>query len=238
MGWRRTLLVPWLACGLVLALCVAVRAGAQQAAGRLGFTVSVSPALAAQLGQRWPSAPPALQRWQQFAVAQKSGAFLSRLDGAKGKEAEVLLAVNEFFNRGIPYRTDQQHWQQVDYWATPAESLASNGGDCEDYAIAKYYLLKELGVPISRLRITYVKAIKLNEAHMVLAYYPQPEADPLILDNLENSVRIASERTDLVPVYVFNDDEVQVMQGNLRGKPSQLRTWLNLQERLAAQAAT
>jgi len=65
-------------------------------------------------------------------------------------------------------------------------SLASNGADCEDFSIAKYFALKELGVPIQRLRITYVKAVRLNQAHMVLAYYPEPDAVPLILDNLED----------------------------------------------------
>ena len=46
-----------------------------------------------------------------------------------------LHAVNEFFNR-MDFKSDQEHWQQYDYWATPIETLASNGGDCEDFAIA------------------------------------------------------------------------------------------------------
>jgi len=94
--------------------------------------------------------------------------------------------------------------------------LASNGADCEDFSIAKYFALKELGVPIERLRITYVKAVQLNQAHMVLAYYPAPKDEPLILDNLENGVRPASERTDLVPVYSFNDEDVLLAR---QGRP-------------------
>jgi predicted transglutaminase-like cysteine proteinase len=215
------------------ALGAALSAWAQPA-GNLGFTTRVSQALVGHFSKTHAQAPGLLKRWQEFAAAQKLPAFLPRLEGAAGREAEVLQDVNVFLN-GIPYKSDQNHWRQLDYWATPAESVASNGGDCEDYAIAKYYLLKELGVPISRLRITYVKAIKLNEAHMVLAYYPRPGAQPLILDNLENTVRPASQRGDLVPVYIFNDDEVSVMNSTQRGKPSQLRTWLSLQQRLAEQ---
>jgi hypothetical protein len=71
---------------------------------------------------------------------------------------------------------------------------------------------------------------------MVLAYYASPGADPLILDNLENRVRLASARTDLEPVYSFNDDEVQIIEGGRKGAPSQIRAWLALQERLLAES--
>ena len=94
----------------------------------------------------------------------------------------------------VPFVDDAVHWREEDYWATPAESIGSNGADCEDFSIAKYFLLKELGVPIARLRLTYVKSLKLNQAHMVLAYYARPDAEPLVLDNLEDAVRPASQR--------------------------------------------
>lgn len=114
-----------------------------------------------------------------------------------------LQAVNRFFNE-IRFLDDQEHWRQRDYWATPLEFLATNGGDCEDYSIAKYFTLRELGIPEDSLRITYVKALELDQAHMVLAYYPQPDAEPLILDNLKDKILPAAEREDLVPVYTFN----------------------------------
>ena len=138
----------------------------------------------------------------------------------------------------IQFVDDQKHWGEADYWATPAESVASNGGDCEDFTIAKYFLLKELGVPISRLRMTYVKALKLNQAHMVLAYYPRPDADPLVLDNLEETVRPASQRTDLVPVYSFNDEEVWIEARGRSGSPRQIRNWNSLLERLDREMRT
>ena len=116
--------------------------------------------------------------------------------------------------------------------ATPAEPVASGGGDCENYTISKCYLLKEIGVPLDRMRIAYVKATKINEAHMVLACFPQPNAEPLILDNLDNRVRPAGERADVVAVYSFKDDEVVLVQGSVKGKPSQIRAWLYLQQRL------
>jgi len=121
----------------------------------------------------------------------------------------VLRQVNGFFNQ-IPYFSDIKHWGVNDYWATPVEMIGSFGGDCEDYSIGKYLSLKDIGIPVSKLRITYVRAVKLGEPHMVLAYYPTPDADPLILDNLINDIRPASQRTDLEPVYGFNDDDLWV----------------------------
>jgi len=54
------------------------------------------------------------------------------------------------------------------------------------------------------MRLTYVKALQLDQAHMVLTYFPSPDAEPLVLDNLVTEIRPSSERTDLLPVYSFN----------------------------------
>ena len=132
----------------------------------------------------------------------------------------------------IRFIDDRTHWGEEDYWATPAESVGSNGADCEDFSIAKYFLLKELGIPIAKLRMTYVKATKLDQPHMVLAYYARPDAEPLVLDNLEDAVRPASQRPDLVPVYSFNDEEVWIEMRGRSGSPRQIRNWNLLMERL------
>ena len=126
------------------------------------------------------------------------------------QEREKLEIVNDFMNR-TPFISDLQHWGKEDYWATPVEFLSTNGGDCEDFSIAKYFALRSLGVPDEKLRITYVKEIVVyNEAHMVLAYFPAPDAEPLVLDNINKTIRPASTRTDLVPVYSFNGSDGQI----------------------------
>lgn len=148
-------------------------------------------------------------------------------------DATTTRLVNSFFNQ-VPYYSDMKHWGTLDYWATPAEMLGSSGGDCEDYSVGKYLSLKQIGVPIEKLRITYVRALRLGEAHMVLAYYPTPDADPLILDNLINDIRPASQRLDLEPVYSFNDDDLWLTGGvSSKGGASNVRLWRNLLERLA-----
>ena len=150
-------------------------------------------------------------------------------------EAQKLVEVNDFFNR-MHFIRDIDHWSEEDFWATPAEFLASGAGDCEDYSIAKYFTLRELGVSDDKLRITYVKAVALNQAHMVLSYFANPGAEPLILDNLVSEIRPASHRQDLAPVYNFNGDGLwlsrQRGEGVRVGEPDKIKTWTELRRRL------
>lgn len=118
-------------------------------------------------------------------------------------EWQRLLRINHFFNQ-IPFVEDDDHWGKTDYWATPAEFLASNGGDCEDFAIAKLFTLQAIGVPLTKLRLMYVKALTLNQSHMVLLYIEEEGSTPLVLDNLTDEIVPAQNRTDLEPVYSFN----------------------------------
>lgn len=144
-------------------------------------------------------------------------------------------AANDYFNR-IPWLTDDEHWGKADYWATPLEMIGTHGGDCEDYSIGKYFTLLELQVPEERLLITYVRAPALNQTHMVLAYYPTPDADPLILDNYNKTIMRGSERTDLIPVYSFNGNglwlAVQRSLGRRVSDASRLAQWRGLLERM------
>ncbi|BBL74930.1 transglutaminase-like cysteine peptidase [Methylomagnum ishizawai] len=131
-------------------------------------------------------------------------AWLGLISQHRGKtEPEQIALVNDFFNR-LEFVGDDEHWGQADYWATPVETLATNGGDCEDFSIAKYFTLRSLGVPEERLRLVYVKAVKLDQAHMVLTYTATPGAVPWVLDNLDKAIKPATQRTDLQPVYSFN----------------------------------
>lgn len=218
----------WTAHLLLLALGLGTVLAAEQ---EPGFSRSVTPGLVERYAAKFgPPGRARINGWQEFV--RSVPAERRRLSG---NNLELLASVNSFFNR-LPFLADLAHWGAEDYWATPAESIASNGADCEDFSIAKYFALKELGIPIQRLRITYVKATRLDQAHMVLAYYADANAMPLILDNLEDSVRPASERTDLIPVYSFNDEDLLLARaGQSRagaGKPSQIRLWRVLLDKL------
>lgn len=152
-----------------------------------------------------------------------------------GNDLLTLEKVNRFFNR-IPFVSDTVHWGQEDHWATPTEFIASNGGDCEDFAIAKYFTLISLGVTEQQLALTYVTALSLNQSHMVLTYYPETGTEPLVLDNLVDAIEPSSKRTDLLPIYSFNASGLwaakQRGKGEIIGEARRVKPWRELLARV------
>jgi predicted transglutaminase-like cysteine proteinase len=149
-----------------------------------------------------------------------------------------LIGVNAFFDEHIEYANDHDIFNEQDYWATPSELIGHSKGDCEDFAIAKYVALLHLGVDRNKLRLIYVKArigrSRITQAHMVLGYYDMPSSDPLVLDSLVSKVLLGSQRTDLVPVFSFNDSGIwqpgQVSQ--VSSSTSRLSKWRDVIERM------
>jgi predicted transglutaminase-like cysteine proteinase len=142
-------------------------------------------------------------------VVEQAQALVQQIErSGVSEELQRLKDINDFFNRRLAFRDDSVTWNLPDYWASPLESLDKRAGDCEDYAIAKYFSLAASGVPTAKLRMVYVRARLQGQslAHMVLAYYAQPGAEPLILDNLRPEVLPASQRSDLTPVFSFNTE--------------------------------
>ncbi|MFZ2974398.1 MAG: transglutaminase-like cysteine peptidase [Ferribacterium limneticum] len=158
----------------------------------------------------------------------------------KAPETDKLRRVNDFINRRITFDDDMSVWGQNDYWATPTETIGQGRGDCEDFSIAKYYSLIDLGIPINKLRLVYVKAAQTGpagtflQAHMVLAYYATPTADPLVLDNLNPQILPASRRSDLSPIFSFNSAGLWQGTGNNASK-SNLSRWQDLLARARAE---
>jgi predicted transglutaminase-like cysteine proteinase len=141
-------------------------------------------------------------------VTQVQGLLQAIEQAAALDEVQRVSAINGFLNRAIEFHEDVEVWGKIDYWASPLEALNRGRGDCEDYAIAKYLSLLGAGIPVAKLRMVYVRATVGGRslAHMVLAYYAEPGAEPLILDNLIGDVRPASQRPDLQPVFSFNGE--------------------------------
>jgi len=150
------------------------------------------------------------------------------------EDPQKLAAVNDFFNRQFRFVDDLRNWQQNDYWATPIEATIKGAADCEDYSLAKYFTLRRLGIPSAKLRITYVKALQYNQAHMVLTYYATPTTDPLVLDNLITDIRPASQRRDLLPVYAFNAEGLY-LPGRKNGDSKRLSRWQDVLKKMRAE---
>ncbi|CAM3588612.1 transglutaminase-like cysteine peptidase [Arcobacter aquimarinus] len=127
--------------------------------------------------------------------------LLKKLETADTKTK--LEKVNDFFN-GVKYGDDIKIYGKSDYWASPYEFLAKDKGDCEDYVIAKYFALKHLGIPTSKMFLSYVKLKGATDTHMVLSYFETPNSEPLILDSIRKIIFPASKRDDLTPIYNFN----------------------------------
>jgi len=166
-------------------------------------------------------------------------AFLVKTSG--DSDSDKLLHVNDYINHQTRYVEDMKFWGEQDYWATPLETIGSGGGDCEDFALAKYLSLRLLGIPADRMRLTYVRAMLApgaggkSRAHMVVSYYPKPQSEPLILDSLSTEILPASKRSDLKPVFSFNSEVLWVAgRPDLTTDPTaRLSHWRDVVARMA-----
>ncbi|WP_342593816.1 transglutaminase-like cysteine peptidase [Salinicola lusitanus] len=167
------------------------------------------------------------QRIQQWQVL---------IDRLQGRSVNMQLAgVNDFFNQ-LRFVDDIEVWHVEDYWATPFEFLGVGAGDCEDFAMAKYLTLRELGVPDNQLRLHYVKYIPYDQFHMVVTWASSATTPPVVLDNIDKRIEPASRRNDLLPIYSFNGSHLWISKlgggGREVGESSRLSLWQNWQQRL------
>jgi predicted transglutaminase-like cysteine proteinase len=127
-------------------------------------------------------------------------ALLDQLDGLD-LDAK-LERVNAAINRH-PYVASMRNWGESNHWETPFEFLR-RGGQCQDYAIAKYLLLREAGVPAAQLRIVVVHDMRLDLDHAVTVAYAGRRV--LLLDNQFPSVVPADSVPHYQPYYSINEE--------------------------------
>lgn len=220
----RIIAARWLRIALLVASVAALAAG-------LVDLVTITDERIVKLAQQFgPVARERLTGWKGVLTDPKN----KRLP-----ELKKLELVNDLLNQPR-FLNDIEHWGKEDYWATPVEFLSTDGGDCEDFSIAKYFTLLALGVPDEKLRLIYVKELVIyKQAHMILAYLPAADADPLVLDNINKTIQPASTRTDLLPVYSFNGAGLWLAKegtgrGQQVGGSDRIALWRDLQARMRA----
>ncbi|MFZ3183976.1 MAG: transglutaminase-like cysteine peptidase [Pseudomonas sp.] len=150
-------------------------------------------------------------------------------------DVEKLQVVNAFFNRHIRYGEDAELWQQSDYWASPQETLERGAGDCEDFALAKYFTLRLLGIPENNLRLVYSTLTAAKQTHMVLGFWGNAETEPVLLDNLSPAILPIAQRRDLQMHFAFGETHLyRFEQSNLQvvGKAEFLPHWPALMTKL------
>jgi len=169
--------------------------------------------------------------------AQKRLKSLKKLisDGKCLSEKEQIECVNNFFNQ-VPYQSDKVCWGEDDYWATPTEMLSAGHADCEDYAIAKFFTLLEMGIPKEKLFLTYALTDSGHQKHMVLSYYPDEHSTPLILDNQKLDVKPEIVNKDYIPMCRFNREYFVAFDHGFEHKTpinlKKMAKWDNLTKRL------
>ncbi|HER63635.1 MAG TPA: hypothetical protein ENO11_06630 [Desulfobacteraceae bacterium] len=187
--------------------------------------------LAVLVGFGCAKAPPdkelaGIREWQQFVKANRSA-----------PPREKVVSVNNYFN-GFKYEEDHDLYGSDDYWATMRETLGRSSGDCEDFAIAKYFTLRDLDLPEENMRITYVIPVESRKPHMVLTYQFNPSEEPLVLDTMVKVLLPVSRRNDLVPVYSFNMEgywiarKDEMWRGKRIGNAEKLSLWWTLLKRM------
>lgn len=132
-------------------------------------------------------------RINQLILLKKS---LSSLDDDFIK----LNAVNNFFNE-YKYKADIEIYKKQDYWATRKEFIINGTGDCEDFVIAKYFTLLELGIDKSKLSILH--NLHENEYHLILAYQENSSSEVLVLDSLNKTILPLTKRDDILVLYTL-----------------------------------
>jgi predicted transglutaminase-like cysteine proteinase len=146
-------------------------------------------------------------------------------------DIEKLTLVNEFINRA--HRVDDtDSWHKTDARADPLEFLVNHSGDGQDFTVAKLFTLYQMGVDLTKLRISYVKSNGLDRPHTVSAYFPSPTSEPLILDNIERLIKPSSARADLEPIYLFDPRDMLMIDEYSRQLPAEksnhIVKWQNL----------
>lgn len=149
---------------------------------------------------------------------QLGGQWRAMMQAARGADRRAQLdAVNRFFNR-FAYRTDAQLYGTSDHWATPTEFMTRGAGDCEDYAIAKFFSLKLLGFADAELRVVAVFDRIERIGHAVLS--ASVDGTRYILDNRSAQVFAEARFTQYQPVLAMNETA----------------TWRTIQQHTAAAA--
>lgn len=167
---------------------------------------------------------PAASKWQDatrkdyraFFMSTCASAGLSQCDTPFARKAQaarrnvsdlsglpLLRAVNRRINAALPYQSDAETWDQDDRWVTMSELSAKGVGDCEDYAIAKYWLLRSLGFPSESLQIVVLADTRRQAFHAVLVAHYNDTA--YVLDNLSNSLRADTSIRNYMPIMSFAD---------------------------------
>jgi predicted transglutaminase-like cysteine proteinase len=142
-------------------------------------------------------------------------------------EFDSVIEINKVVNRNIQYAQDIFQYGMGDYWATPEETLTSHYGDCEDFCILKYTLLKDSG--FKGVRMLLCRIYGAQTSHMVVLYKYQ--GVDYVLDNENPFIIELSKREDIMPIIAFDNDDIWLMNTN-NHIANYLEKWYDVSSRI------
>ncbi|OYY07394.1 MAG: hypothetical protein B7Y70_14850 [Rhizobiales bacterium 35-68-8] len=138
--------------------------------------------------------------------------FVAVIKRAEQVEGRARLAiVNARVNAAIAYVSDMDQWHEVDRWSAPLDrrdtgAFDTGKGDCEDYAIAKYVVLRNTGMSARDLRLLVVRDTSIGGYHAALA--ARQDGQWWILDNRWSRLLSEREAPFFTPLFALNDEGV------------------------------
>lgn len=184
---------------LVSALALVLAGGAAAAQDTLVAYVPEPAVLAPRAVEI--GSPDLLSKWRPLVPVVAAAAAGSPGPAAGLPSRDVVAALDARINR-VRYGSDRAIWGVEDYWADP-ETFYARGGDCEDFAIAKYVELRRMGVPAERMRILVGYDTGLGDYH---AYLTVDLADGRwVLDIPGQPMVRAEDRRGFQPIFAINE---------------------------------
>jgi predicted transglutaminase-like cysteine proteinase len=133
--------------------------------------------------------------------------FLDVVDAARLREGRARLGeINRAINLAIRPVSDLVQHGRIDVWTSPLATLARGGGDCEDYAIAKFIALRHAGLAPDDLRIVVLRDTINGEDHAVAA--ARLDGRWLTLDNRRMAMVEDSDVRNYRPTFVIDQHGV------------------------------
>jgi predicted transglutaminase-like cysteine proteinase len=119
---------------------------------RAPFSLNTVPIAATELLTKWTNVEAdmraesdILARCRDIAEPCPSAAqkFLAIIAEGLARTRRADIGV---INRAIRPMSDLAQWREPDRWSAPLDTIMTGRGDCEDYAIAKYVVLRAAGI--------------------------------------------------------------------------------------------
>ena len=160
-----------------------------------------------------------LCRTDSMSCSSAARRFLALVDSAQAREGRARIdLVNRTINSAIRYTSDYAQHGVADLWTAPLATLTSGRGDCEDYAIAKYAVLRAAGVPATDLRLLLVHDRAVRQDHAVLA--ARDNGRWVVLDNRHPMLPDTVSLPQFAPLFALDHQGVSLFAAPYAYRPA------------------